>query len=154
MAVEIEKKFLLKYFPSDLLSTPKHICQGYMLREKDKVVRIRIADDQGYLTIKGKTVNSARKEFEYSLPVSDAREMLSEFCVDTLIEKKRYHIDYKGFEWVIDLFSGKNKGLIVAEIELDSIDQEFEKPKWIGLEVTHDPRYFNSNLVDCPYSEW
>ncbi len=83
-----------------------------------------------------------------------AMEMLSLFCNKPLIEKTRYQIEFKGFEWVVDLFSGSNKGLVVAEIELDSIDQPFEKPDWIGKEVTHDPRYFNSNLIETPYSTW
>ncbi|MBU0462562.1 MAG: CYTH domain-containing protein [Proteobacteria bacterium] len=154
MAIEIEKKFLLKYLPSSLLTHGILICQGYMVNKKDKVVRIRLSGDKGFLTVKGITCNASRKEYEYPVPQQDAMEMLSLFCKKPLIEKTRYQIALKGLEWVVDLFSGSNKGLVVAEIELDSIDQPFEKPDWIGKEVTHDIRYFNSNLIKAPYSTW
>ena len=154
MAIEIEKKFLLKYLPLSLLSRGILIRQGYMVNKKDKVVRIRLSGDQGFFTVKGITCNASRKEFEYPVPQQDAMEMLSLFCKKPLIEKTRYQIEFNGFEWVIDLFEGRNKGLVVAEIELDSSDQPFEKPDWIGKEVTHDPRYFNSNLIKAPYSTW
>ncbi|MBC8441004.1 MAG: CYTH domain-containing protein [Deltaproteobacteria bacterium] len=154
MAIEIEKKFLLKHLPSLQLSRGTPIRQGYMVNKNDMVVRVRLSGDNAFLTIKGLTCNASRKEYEYPVPQQDAREMLSLFCKKPLIEKTRYQIEFKGFEWVIDLFSGSNKGLVVAEIELDSIDQPFEKPDWIGKEVTHDPRYFNSNLIKAPYSTW
>jgi len=154
MAIEIERKFLLKYLPSSLLTCGTIICQGYMVNKKDMVVRVRLSGDNAFLTIKGITCNASRKEYEYSVPQQDAMEMLSLFCKKPLIEKTRYQIEFKGFEWIIDLFSGSNKGLVVAEIELDSIDQVFEKPDWIGKEVTHDIRYFNSNLIKAPYSTW
>ena len=154
MAIEIERKFLLNYFPEDLLTRGISICQGYMMNKKDLVVRVRLSGDNAFLTVKGPTCNASRKEYEYPVPQQDAMEMLSIFCKKPLIEKTRYQIEFKGFEWVIDLFSGVNKGLVVAEIELDSIDQLFEKPDWIGKEVTRDPRYFNSNLIEAPYSTW
>jgi len=154
MAIEIEKKFLLNYFPKNLMISGIPISQGYMVNKKNKVVRIRLAGDVGFLTIKGATCNASRKEFEYPVPQQDAKEMLLLFCSKQLIEKTRYKIEFKGFEWIIDEFYGRNKGLVVAEIELSSIDQFFEKPDWIGKEVTHDVRYFNSNLIETPYSAW
>ncbi len=128
--------------------------QGYMVARKNMTVRVRLADDKAWLTIKGKTVNAARKEFEYLVPIDDARQMLDLFCEKPCIEKTRYSIEYKGFEWIIDQFSGENSGLIVAEIELNNINQHFEKPDWIGQEITLDPRYYNSNLIKAPYSTW
>jgi len=154
MAIEIEKKFLLNYFPKNLMINGIPIIQGYMVNKKNKVVRIRLSGDTGFLTIKGATCNASRKEFEYPVPQQDAKEMLLLFCSKPLIEKTRYKIEFKGFEWIIDEFYGENKGLVVAEIELSSIDQFFEKPDWIGKEVTHDPKYFNSNLIETPYSSW
>jgi len=154
MAIEIEKKFLLNQFPTSLVSKGKDICQGYMVNEKDRVVRIRLFGEKAFLTIKSATYDASRNEYEYPIPKQDAQQMLSLFCEDPLIEKTRFQVMYKGFEWVIDRFKGSNHGLIVAEIELDAIDQPFEKPDWIGKEVTHDPRYFNSNLIKAPYSTW
>lgn len=154
MAVETEKKFLLHHLPHDLMNKGKAIYQGYITKSKHHTVRIRISDDDGFVTIKGPTVNAARKEFEYAVPVSDAREMLARFCPGPIIEKTRYTIGFKGFEWEIDVFKGRNKGLVVAEIELESADQPFEKPDWVGLEITHDTRYYNSNLVDHPFTQW
>ncbi len=154
MAIEIEKKFLLKYLPKESLSNPVFISQGYLLNKKETVVRIRLADKKAFMTIKGLTTNSARKEYEYSLPYDDAKEMIDLFCKEGLVEKKRYKIAHKGFIWEIDQFSGNNTGLVVAEIELEHIDQLFEKPDWVGSEVTQDPRYYNSNLIQNPYSTW
>ncbi|MBU8848791.1 MAG: CYTH domain-containing protein [Desulfobacterales bacterium] len=154
MAIETERKFLLRYLPSSLLVNSTLIRQGYMTNKKDKVIRVRLTGDSAFLTVKGATRNASRKEYEYPIPQQDAKEMLQLFCKKPLIEKTRYQIEFKGFEWVIDQFSGDNQGLVVAEIELDSIDQPFEKPDWIGKEVTHDLRYFNSNLIETPYSTW
>jgi len=154
MPVEIEKKFLLKYLPAHLLSEPVPICQGYLVKNKDKVIRIRLYGDQAFITIKSQSINCRRNEYEYPVPVAEAKEMISLFCVSACIEKDRYHVHHKGFEWVIDRFKGANHGLIVAEIELEAIDQAFEIPEWIGKEVSHDPRYYNANLIDHPFSDW
>jgi CYTH domain-containing protein len=154
MGVETEKKFLLSYFPDDILTKGTFIRQGYLIKNKSMVLRIRLAGDKAFLTIKGPTYNASRKEFEYEIPADEADEMLCLFCRGPLIEKTRFKIQFRGFEWVIDKFSGENQGLVVAEIELDCRDQVFEKPDWIGKEVTDDPRYFNSNLVQNPYSSW
>ena len=154
MAIETEKKFLLTYLPTALLIRGTFICQGYMINKQDRVVRIRLSGDKAFLTIKGATINASRKEYEYPIPRSDATQMLELFCKKPFVEKTRYKIDFKAEPWVVDQFSGANLGLVVAEIELDSIDQPFEKPDWIGREVTHDPRYFNSNLIKAPYLTW
>ena len=154
MADEIEKKFLLNYLPTHLMIDGIRIAQGYMVNQKRMVVRVRLSGETAFLTIKGETINASRKEYEYSIPQEDARQMMTLFCEKPFVEKTRYHIEHAGFEWVVDQFSGDNAGLIVAEIELDDIDQTFEKPDWIGKEVTHDPRYYNSNLIKAPYSNW
>lgn len=153
MGIEIERKFLVDQIPAGV-SQGQVICQGYMINEKDRVVRIRTKGDKGYLTIKGKTIQAQRPEFEYEIPYNDARQLLNMFCEKPFVEKTRFAIEFQGVEWVIDLFSGENSGLILAEIELDHADQVFEKPAWAGAEVTHDPRYFNSSLVRCPYTAW
>ncbi len=153
MGIEIERKFLVNQLPSTL-SPGLVICQGYMLNQKDRVVRVRTKGDNGFLTIKGKTVGTRRREFEYKIPLTDAQQMLTLFCEPPLVEKTRFKIEFKGFEWVIDQFAGKNSGLVVAEIELDHESQVFETPPWAGEEVSHDPRYYNSNLIKHPYSTW
>lgn len=153
MGIEIERKFLVNQLPSTL-SPGLVICQGYMVNQKDRVVRVRTKGDNGFLTIKGKTVGTRRREFEYKIPLTDAQQMLALFCEPPLVEKTRFKIEFKGFEWVIDQFAGKNLGLIVAEIELDHEYQVFETPPWAGEEVSHDPRYYNSNLIKHPYSTW
>ena len=154
MAIETEKKFLLSHIPSSLLTDGIQICQGYMTKSKNCTVRVRIYGEKSFLTVKGPTIKGSRDEFEYPIPRSDARQMLLLFCQKPFIEKTRYHIQFKGFTWEIDQFEGENQGLVVAEIELDAIDQNFEKPDWIGREVTHDPKYFNSNLIQTPFSKW
>lgn len=153
MAIETERKFLLNYLPAPLMDGSL-ICQGYMVNSKQMVIRVRLSGDRAFLTIKGETCNASRKEYEYPVPYQDAKQMLQAFCKKPFIEKTRYQIEHKGFKWIIDQFSGDNLGLVVAEIELESLDQEFEKPDWLGKDVTHDPRYYNSNLIKSPYSGW
>lgn len=153
MGIEIERKFLVNQLPPDL-SPGLTICQGYMVNQKERVVRVRTKGNKGFLTIKGKTVNTQRREFEYEIPLTDAQQMLDLFCAPPLVEKTRFKIEFKGFEWVIDRFVGENLGLVVAEIELDHESQVFETPPWAGKEVSHDPRYYNSNLIKHPYSAW
>ena len=153
MGVEIERKFLVPSLPSPL-PPPREICQGYIADHPLRVVRVRTIDTQAFLTVKGKTVHTRRLEYEYPIPLEDARQMLHELCLKPLIEKKRYTLDYEGFEWTIDLFSGENQGLILAEIELAAEDQAFALPPWAGMEVSSDPRYFNANLISAPFSSW
>ncbi|MBF0202988.1 MAG: CYTH domain-containing protein [Desulfamplus sp.] len=160
MGIEIERKFLVKdnsWLTSDIKCMS--IKQGYLSREvqsaisNQSIVRIRVAGQKGFITIKGKTFNLSRLEYEYEIPVNDALEML-QLCKNPLIEKVRYKIDFMGFEWCIDKFEGDNEGLLIAEIELETEEQEFKKPSWAGKEVSDDPRYFNSNLSENPFQAW
>lgn len=128
--------------------------QGYLSTDKARTVRVRIAGDEAFITIKGPASGISRPEFEYEIPVSDAAAMLDELCLKPLIEKHRYTLEYKGMQWEVDEFFGENRGLIVAEVELDSADQAVELPDWIGSEVTGDARYFNSSLITHPFSQW
>lgn len=154
MGTEIEKKFLLANDDWRELGSGNPYCQGYLNRERGLTVRVRIVNDRGVLTIKGPSDGASRLEYEYEIPVDEAREMLDKFCHKPLIEKTRYKIEYAGFTWEVDEFKGDNEGLVFAEIELDEEGQDFEKPPWIGKEVTGDSRYYNANLVHNPYSIW
>ncbi len=152
MGIEIERKFLLKN--EDWRSEVKSktiIKQGYLNSQKEKTVRVRVRNDKGYLTIKGINLNATRQEFEYEIPITDA-ELLLLLCEMPIIEKIRNIILDDGKMWEIDEFERENKGLILAEIELDSEEEKFRIPSWLGEEVTHDTRYFNSNLLAHPYS--
>lgn len=152
MAEEIERKFLVA---GDAWRTGDgvYLCQGYLNRDPDRTVRIRIAGPRAFLTVKGLTIGASRPEFEYEVPLDDARQMLA-LCDGPLVEKIRRNLTYRGFVWEVDEFLGANSGLVVAEIELPSPDQPFERPDWVGPEVSGDPRYFNSNLSSHPYSDW
>jgi CYTH domain-containing protein len=152
MAKEIERKFLVKE-GSWRQAKGSQYRQGYLNSIKERIVRVRTISDKGYLTIKGITVGASRMEFEYEIPLQDANELLK-ICEKPLIEKIRYTMEDGGMVWEIDEFAGDNQGLIVAEVELDSEDQQFPRPDWIGEEVTGDPRYFNSNLIKNPYKKW
>lgn len=154
MGKEIERKFLIKGDAWRSLAQGTTYRQGYLNSAKEGVVRVRTIDDKGFLTVKGLTTGVTRIEFEYEIPVADADTMLDDLCERYLIEKKRYKIEHRGFIWEVDEFFGENQGLIVAEVELESEDQSYKKPEWIGEEVTGDPKYFNSNLVLNPYLKW
>lgn len=154
MPQEIERKFLVKPKGAWRETEGIKFRQGYLNTEKERIVRVRTIKDKGYLTIKGLTVGASRLEFEYEIPVEHADTMLDELCEKPLIEKYRHKVEYQGLTWEVDEFFGANEGLIVAEVELESEDQEYERPPWIGEEVTGDPRYFNSNLVQHPYTAW
>jgi len=154
MGTEIERKFLMKDDAWRSLAKGTKYRQGYLNSTKERVVRVRTIDDKGFLTIKGITTGATRVEYEYEIPDAEATAMLDELCEKPLIEKNRYKIAFGGFTWEVDEFFGENKGLIVAEVELESEDQPFEKPDWIGEEVTGDPKYFNSNLIQNPYLKW
>ncbi len=152
MAKEIERKFLVKEGSwRNEIGTPYR--QGYLSSVQERVVRVRTINDKGYLTIKGLTVGASRLEFEYEIPRQDA-DLLLEICEKPLIEKTRFKVEEGGFVWEIDEFFGENQGLIVAEVELDSENQDFPKPDWVLEEVTGDPRYFNSNLIKNPFKMW
>ncbi|MCB9087189.1 MAG: CYTH domain-containing protein [Calditrichae bacterium] len=154
MGREIERKFLVKDDGWRKGAVGKLYCQGYISRDEQRAVRVRIVEDQGFLTIKGRHNDLTRLEFEYEIPLTDARELLDTLCQPPLIEKTRYRVNYAGNIWEIDVFSGDNAGLIVAEIELSREDQPFELPSWAGREVTGDPRYLNTNLSKHPYLQW
>lgn len=154
MGTEIERKFLVKGKAWRSLAAGVECRQGYLNRAKERTVRVRTIDRNGFLTIKGITTGASRAEYEYEIPVADADAMLNDLCEKPLIEKSRYKIDFKGFVWEVDEFFGENQGLIVAEVELASEDQQFEIPAWIGEEVTGDSKYLNSNLINNPYLKW
>ena len=154
MATEIERKFLVTGTEWRKPESGSEFSQGYLSTAKERTVRVRVIGDHGYLAVKGITVDATRTEFEYEIPAPDARRMLADLCEQPIIEKIRYLIDWEGLTWEVDEFLGVNAGLVVAEVELESIDQAVELPPWIGEEVTDDPRYFNSNLIAKPYSTW
>jgi len=153
MALEIERKFLVKEgtWPNEKGTTYR---QGYLNSVKERTVRVRVMDDRGYLTVKGIARGAVRVEYEYEIPKTEAEAMLDDLCEKPLIEKMRYKIEFKGLVWEVDEFFGENQGLIVAEVELESEDQTFVKPEWVGEEVTCDSKYFNANLIHYPYSKW
>ncbi len=153
MATEIERKFLVGSDEWRSLAKPTRYRQGYLSSAKERVVRVRTIDDRGFLTIKGITEGLSRLEFEYDVPIDDAMSLL-ELCEKPLIEKNRCKISLDGLVWEVDEFFGDNEGLIVAEVELEDENQAFDKPSWIGEEVSGDPRYFNSNLIKNPYTTW
>lgn len=154
MGLEIERKFLVCADDWKGLANPVAMRQGYISSDPARIVRVRIEGEQACLTIKGKTQGISRAEWEYSIPVSEAEQMLTNLCDGQLIEKNRYRINYQGFVWEVDEFFGRNQGLVVAEIELSSEDQEFPRPSWIGEEVSEDFRYANASLLTHPYQAW
>jgi len=153
MGKEIERKFLVTGTGWKELADGILYRQGYLNSRKERVVRARTMGDKAALTIKGITVGATRLEFEYEIPLDDCRQLL-ELCEQPLIEKTRYKITIGGLVWEVDEFHGVNDGLTVAECELESEDQQIDKPEWVGAEVTGDPRYYNSNLITNPYSTW
>jgi CYTH domain-containing protein len=154
VAREIERKFLVTGDGWRDAATTADFRQGYLSTAKERTVRVRVDGDRGSLTVKGITVGASRTEFDYQVPLADAQTMLDQLCEQPIIEKRRHVVEFAGKRWEIDEFKGVNAGLIVAEIELEQADEQFDRPPWIGDEVTDEPRYFNSNLVDHPYSEW
>ncbi|MEA5535617.1 CYTH domain-containing protein [Crocosphaera sp. XPORK-15E] len=155
MAIEIERKFLVKNDDWRSLESGKVYRQGYILtQDKVTTIRIRIIGEDAYLTIKSKTEGISRNEFEYPIPLEDAKMMLDTLCSRPLIEKIRYKITIDNLVWEIDEFKGENEGLILAEVELNDENQEIFLPSWVGEEVTHDLRYYNVNLAKNPYQTW
>nr|WP_315466389.1 CYTH domain-containing protein [uncultured Rhodoferax sp.] len=152
MAVEIERKFLVV---GDAWRNDSGVLyrQGYLNRDKARTVRVRIAGEAAFLTIKGPSTGATRAEFEYPVPLNDAQALLA-LCDGPLIEKTRYLVPHAGHCWEVDEFAGDNAGLVVAELELASEDEVFEAPAWLGAEVTQDVRYFNSHLATHPFCAW
>lgn len=155
MALEIERKFLVKGDFRKQVESVTRIMQGYICAEPGRTVRIRIADDKAFLTIKGPADASgmSRYEFEQEVPYSEALE-LQKLCIPGSIEKERFHVNFEGKCWEVDVFYGANEGLVLAEIELSSPDETVILPDWIGKEVTNDKRYYNSKLTKEPYNTW
>lgn len=159
MAVEIERKFLLKNAAWKSLATKTLVIkQGYLQSGLDKSqkssVRIRISNELATINVKSVDLIMVRQEFEYPIPLADAQQMLRTLCDDVVVEKTRYHVPYANHLWEVDVFAGKNTGLQMAEIELADIDESFELPDWIGEEVTNDGRYYNIYLLKHAYSTW
>jgi CYTH domain-containing protein len=154
MAREIERKFLVEGTGYKEGNAPLLYRQGYLNTGPERTVRIRVAGDKGFITIKGRTEGITRSEFEYEIPVGDADIILNTLCDKPIIEKLRYLYEHEGRVWEIDEFLGENEGLIVAETELESEEEDFSMPVWISAEVSDDPRYFNSNLIRNPYRKW
>lgn len=155
MAIEIERKFLLKN--QQWRSSAGEGClirQGYLSDQPERTVRVRVSGAQAWLTIKGKTQGIARLELEYPIAVAEAMQLLDQLCLKPVIEKYRYRIAQADVVWEIDEFLGENAGLLVAEIELTAVDQTFDRPAWLGDEVSDDPRYFNSALIRHPFLSW
>jgi len=154
MALEIERKFLViddSWKPQVVRS---HVLkQGYLASSPGPTVRIRTSDESAFLTIKGKTIGFSRVEFEYEVPMEEALDLLK-LSANTPIEKTRNIIKADGHVWEIDVFEGANQGLVLAEVELRSEDEQVVLPSWIGSEVSHDSRYFNSYLSQNPFNEW
>lgn len=155
MATEIERKFLVKNDSwHDKVHKRKHMVQGYLANTERGSIRIRLAGDEAHLNIKSMTLGVTRTEYDYPIPASDAHGILKELCMQPLIEKTRYYVTENQHTWEIDVFAGENAGLIVAEIELKDKDEAFDRPGWLGDEVSDDPRYYNVSLVEKPFSCW
>ena len=154
MPVEIERKFLVNTIPSQQIHRSKKVKQGYMVNDQHQVVRVRSMDNDHFLTIKSNSKGLSRLEFEYQIPKEDAVDMFEHLCGPGIIEKTRHYIKTPNHTWEIDEFHGRNQGLVVAEIELESEYEQFDIPEWIGEEVSDDPRYYNMNLMANPYDVW
>ena len=154
MPVEIERKFLVTGDAWRQQAAGRQYRQGYLSCDPARSVRIRLAGEEAWLTIKGVSQGAARAEYEYRIPVDEAREMLDKLCLQPLIEKTRYVVEYSGLTWEVDEFFGDNAGLLIAEVELESEDQAIELPDWVGEDVTYDTRYYNASLIANPYTRW
>ena len=152
MPLEIERKFLVTGHAWRTADGVPYR-QGYLNRDKQRTVRVRLAGEQAFLTIKGVSTGATRVEFEYEIPVGEAAQLLS-LCDGPLIEKTRHRIPLGAHVWEVDEFHGDNTGLVVAEIELGSEDEAFVRPSWLGEEVTQLRRYYNNALASHPYSRW
>lgn len=154
MGIEIERKFLLANEGWRGQGEATLMRQGYLCADPVRTVRVRIEGERAVITIKSKSVGASRGEWEYGIPVPDAAELLERLCEQPLVEKTRHRIEHQGHTWEVDEFMGENAGLVVAEIELGAEDEAFEKPDWLGREVTGDKRYYNSSLIRLPYAKW
>ena len=155
MGTETERKFLVNRDVWQPQAAGVLIRQGYLSSAKERVVRVRIAAPDAFVTIKGAPDDKlTRLEFEYPIPLEDAAVLLDRLCERPLLEKTRHREKVGMHTWEIDVFHGENEGLVVAEIELGDPHEEFARPAWIGAEVSDDPRYYNVNLAALPFSRW
>ena len=152
MGVEIERKFLVLNDLYKTLTKPLHCIQGYI--SSNPLTRVRIIADTAFITIKGINSGIRRSEYEYEISIDDAKNLLSEFCKNPTIEKNRYKITINNTLWEVDEFLKDNLGLVVAEVELLHEDDLFDKPDWVGKEISEQERYFNHNLTKYPYTKW
>jgi adenylate cyclase len=155
MGIEIERKFLVTNDSWREAAGPGiPIKQGYLVGGKDASVRVRLQGDMANLNIKSATLGVRRQEFEYPIPLADAEVLLNSLCHRPIIEKVRYLVPYANKQWEVDVFEGDNAGLIVAELELQDESEQYETPPWLGEEVSHDPRYYNTCLSQHPFKDW
>ncbi|MHB1082287.1 MAG: CYTH domain-containing protein [Prosthecobacter sp.] len=153
MGSEIERKYLLKPGQWQPTGPGRRMAQGYLSRDPDRTVRVRVVGDDAFMTVKSRRTGITRTEIEFPIPPEHARDLLL-LCHQRLIDKTRYHVVHEGMLWEVDVFHGANEGLVVAEIELPAEDTPFALPEWVGEEVSHDMRYTNSRLSAVPFSEW
>jgi adenylate cyclase len=155
MAIEIERKFLVR---DDSWRAEADgglfYSQAYLSTDPQRCVRVRTAGQRAWLNVKSAVSPLRRLEYEYEIPLSDARELLHSVCPQPAVEKTRYHVAHQGHVWELDVFAGANAGLVVAELELADEQEQFARPAWLGEEVSDDPRYFNMNLAQVPYTRW
>jgi len=156
MPLEIERKFLVKPGFQESLANGTMVRQGYLETTGSSTVRVRIKGEKGFLTIKGPSDERGlvRSEFEYEIPSADAHSIIDTLCGSRVLEKVRYLLPVGRHVWEVDVFHGLNAGLVVAEVELKSADESFQLPEWADAEVTGDPRYYNSRLVENPWTLW
>lgn len=148
MGKEIEHKYLVKDDSFITLAyNHTEIKQGYICRDKERTVRVRLRDGKGTITIKGETRLDTRDEYEYAIPAADAQMLLDTICIKPIIEKVRFLVEYQGNKWEVDQFRGSLEGLVIAEIEIPSSDYKYDVPPFVGRNVTNDARYYNSNLI-------
>ena len=155
MAIEIEHKFLLanNRWRSKVIRSTRYK-QGYLASNSSVSIRIRISDTEAWINIKQAVIGNQRDEYEYTIPLSEAEEIINNLCQKPLIDKTRHLVPYQQHTWEIDEFYGDNHGLIVAEIELSANDEVFEKPDWLGKEVTLEHKYYNNQLAKKPFLSW
>lgn len=155
MGVEIERKFLVKDASwREAVTHSVRYQQGYLSRSAASAIRVRTDGERAYLNVKSTTDGITRLEFEYPIPLADAEALLARVALRPVIVKTRHYLDFAGRRWEIDVFEAENAGLVVAEVELEAADAPVALPPWAGLEVSSDPRYYNSSLSERPYCEW
>ena len=155
MGIEIERKFLVVDDSwRAQAGSSKRMQQAYLSKGAERSIRVRISDNEAYLNIKSSRDGIRRLEYEYAIPVEEAVELIDQVALKPSIDKTRYYIRQGKHTWEIDEFYGDNAGLVIAEIELDDESEHFDKPDWLGAEVSSDPRYYNMNLISHPFSQW